>query len=110
MVVSINYHSVFQVFDILPQFGTLQPGESQVFSFTFYGHSDISAQAQALCEVYGGPVYEMTLHGEASLVRYTLSTNDIDCGVQVTSNTTVIYISVCHRSTDSNPSVYSADV
>ncbi|XP_073461747.1 hydrocephalus-inducing protein homolog [Aquarana catesbeiana] len=74
---------VEEVFDILPQFGTLQPRESQVFSFTFYGHSDISAQARARCKVYGGPVYEVTLHGEASLVRYTLSTNDIDCGVQM---------------------------
>ncbi|XP_072277434.1 hydrocephalus-inducing protein homolog [Pyxicephalus adspersus] len=74
---------VEEIFDILPQFGTLQPGESQVIIFTFYGHSDIHAQTRALCEVYGGPVYEVSLDGEASLVRYTLSTREIDCGVQM---------------------------
>ncbi|XP_069822484.1 hydrocephalus-inducing protein homolog isoform X3 [Dendropsophus ebraccatus] len=74
---------VEEVFDILPQFGTLQPGESQIISFTFYGHTDISAGARAVCEVYGGPVYEVSLHGEASLVSYNLSTREIDCGVQM---------------------------
>ncbi|XP_066439738.1 hydrocephalus-inducing protein homolog isoform X2 [Eleutherodactylus coqui] len=74
---------VEEVFDILPQFGTLQPGESQIISFTFYGHTDISAGAKAVCDVYGGPTYEISLYGEASLVSYNLSTRDIDCGVQV---------------------------
>ncbi|XP_071973078.1 hydrocephalus-inducing protein homolog isoform X2 [Engystomops pustulosus] len=73
---------VEEVFDILPQFGTLQPGESRIMSFTFYGHSHISAAARAVCEVFGGPTYEVTLHGEASLVSYDLSTREIDCGVQ----------------------------
>ncbi|KAM4722980.1 hydrocephalus-inducing protein homolog [Rhinophrynus dorsalis] len=74
---------VSQVFDILPLFGTLQPGESQIISFTFYGHSGISSQAVALCEVNGGPTYEISLHGEASLVSYMLSTTDIDYGIQL---------------------------
>ncbi|XP_063801928.1 hydrocephalus-inducing protein homolog isoform X2 [Pseudophryne corroboree] len=74
---------VEEVFDILPQFGSLQPGESQIVIFTFYGHSDIKAQARALCEVSGGPGYEISLCGEASLVTYTLSTRDIDYGVQM---------------------------
>ncbi|KAM9301954.1 hydrocephalus-inducing protein homolog [Gastrophryne carolinensis] len=74
---------VEEVFDILPQFGALQPGESHVVSFTFYGHSDISAEVRALCEVHGGPMYELTLQGEASLVSYTLSSRDIDFGVQM---------------------------
>ncbi|KAM3920677.1 hydrocephalus-inducing protein homolog [Leptodactylus fuscus] len=74
---------VEEVFDILPQFGTLQPGESQIMSFTFYGHPDISANARAVCEVYGGPTYEVSLHGEASIVSYDLSTREIDYGVQM---------------------------
>ncbi|XP_073515931.1 hydrocephalus-inducing protein homolog isoform X2 [Phyllobates terribilis] len=74
---------VEEVFDVLPQFGTLQPGESQVVSFTFYGHSGVSVGARALCAVYGGPVYEVRLYGEASLVSYELSTREIDTGVQV---------------------------
>ncbi|XP_073420424.1 hydrocephalus-inducing protein-like [Dendrobates tinctorius] len=74
---------VEEVFDVLPQFGTLQPGESQVVSFTFYGHTGVSGRVRALCTVYGGPVYEISLYGEASLVSYELSTREIDFGVQV---------------------------
>ncbi|XP_075045519.1 hydrocephalus-inducing protein homolog [Mixophyes fleayi] len=74
---------VEEVFDILPQFGTLQPGESQIISFTFYGHSDIRAEVWAVCEVSGGPRYEVSMFGEASLVSYELSARDIDYGVQM---------------------------
>ncbi|CAH2323836.1 Hypothetical predicted protein [Pelobates cultripes] len=73
---------VEEVFDILPMFGNLEPGESQTVSFTFYGHAGIRAHALALCEVHGGPTYEISLHGEASLVSYTLSATDIDYGIQ----------------------------
>uniref|UniRef100_A0A803TEP1 HYDIN axonemal central pair apparatus protein n=1 Tax=Anolis carolinensis TaxID=28377 RepID=A0A803TEP1_ANOCA len=58
-----------QVFDIMPLFGTLLPKETQKMSFTFYGHADIVARVKALCEVEGGPTYEVFLSGEASLVR-----------------------------------------
>eukprot|EP00079_Xenopus_tropicalis_P024447 XP_012817094.1 PREDICTED: hydrocephalus-inducing protein homolog isoform X1 [Xenopus tropicalis] len=73
---------VEEVFDIMPLFGTLQPGESQIICFTFYGHAGISAQAKALCKVSGGPTYEISLQGEASLVSYTLNTKDINYGIQ----------------------------
>ncbi|OCT82470.1 hypothetical protein XELAEV_18025000mg [Xenopus laevis] len=73
---------VEEVFDIMPLFGTLQPGDSQIICFTFYGHTGISAQAKALCDVIGGPTYEISLEGEASLVSYTLSTKDINYGIQ----------------------------
>ncbi|KAM8946018.1 LOW QUALITY PROTEIN: hydrocephalus-inducing protein homolog [Pelodytes ibericus] len=74
---------VEEVFDILPLFGALQPGESQTVSFTFYGHAGICAQAKALCEVQGGPTYQISLQGEASIVSYSLSSTDIDYGVQL---------------------------
>lgn len=72
-----------QVFDILPIYGVLQPGESQLVSFSFYGHADISGQVLALCEVEEGPTYEITLKGEASLVTYSLNRTEIDFGLQV---------------------------
>ncbi|XP_069510876.1 hydrocephalus-inducing protein homolog [Ambystoma mexicanum] len=73
---------VEEVFDILPLYGTLEPNESQQLSFTFFGHSGISAQVKALCEVEGGPTYEITLRGEASLVCYDLDKKEIDYGLQ----------------------------
>lgn len=72
-----------QVFDILPLHGVLQPHSRHQISFTFYGHCDIVAQAKALCEVEGGPTYEIILRGEASLVNYSFDTKDIDYGLQV---------------------------
>ncbi|XP_015224105.2 hydrocephalus-inducing protein homolog isoform X3 [Lepisosteus oculatus] len=74
---------VEEVFDILPLYGVLQPNESQQVSFTFYGHAGISGQVLALCEVEEGPVYEITLKGEASLVTYSFDRTEIDYGLQL---------------------------
>ena len=71
------------MFDILPLYGVLWPHSSHQISFTFYGHCDIIAQAKALCEVEGGPTYEILLRGEASLVSYSFDTKDINYGLQV---------------------------
>lgn len=52
-------------------------------SFTFYGHANIVARTKALCEVEGGPAYEILLTGEASLVSYAFNLKEIDYGLQV---------------------------
>uniref|UniRef100_A0A4X2JPP9 HYDIN axonemal central pair apparatus protein n=1 Tax=Vombatus ursinus TaxID=29139 RepID=A0A4X2JPP9_VOMUR len=72
-----------QVFDILPLYGVLPPLSSHQVSFSFYGHYDIIAQVKALCEVEGGPTYEITLKGEASLVSYQFDTKEINYGLQL---------------------------
>ncbi|XP_064239335.1 hydrocephalus-inducing protein homolog [Aotus nancymaae] len=72
-----------EVFDILPLYGVLEPHSSHQMSFTFYGHCNIISQAKALCEVEGGPTYEITLKGEASLVNYSFDTKDIHYGLQL---------------------------
>lgn len=77
-----------EVFDILPLYGVLWPHSSHQISFTFYGHPDIVAQAKALCEVEGGPTYEIILRGEASLVNYSFDTKDINYGLQLFDHVT----------------------
>ncbi|KAM4672094.1 hydrocephalus-inducing protein homolog [Amazona ochrocephala] len=74
---------VGEVFDVLPLYGKLQPGESQQVMFTFFGHANIITRVTALCRVEGGPSYEMVLSGEASLIRYFLDITEIDCGLQL---------------------------
>ncbi|XP_061217731.1 hydrocephalus-inducing protein homolog isoform X3 [Neopsephotus bourkii] len=74
---------VEEVFDVLPLYGELQPGESQEVTFTFFGHTNIVASVTALCRVEGGPSYEVMLSGEASLISYFLDTTEIDCGLQL---------------------------
>uniref|UniRef100_A0A2C9LDN5 Uncharacterized protein n=1 Tax=Biomphalaria glabrata TaxID=6526 RepID=A0A2C9LDN5_BIOGL len=58
---------VEEVFDILPLYGCLQPGDTEQVTFTFFGHADIWGQVKAVCEVDGGPTYELTMMGEASV-------------------------------------------
>lgn len=72
-----------QVFDILPLYGMLQPNETQQMSFTFYGHAYVAARVKALCEVEGGPTYEILLSGEASMVNYAFDIKEVDYGLQV---------------------------
>ena len=60
----------WQIFDILPIYGTLRPNEAEQITLTFYGHANIVSEARAVCVVEGGPSYEITLKGEASLVDY----------------------------------------
>lgn len=59
------------------------PGDTEQVTMTFYGHADIWGQAKAICEVEGGPTYEILLKGEASLVEYKFDTKEIDYGMQV---------------------------
>ena len=72
-----------QVFDVLPLYGELVPGEVQQFQFTYYGHSHSMAEAIAVCSVHGGPDYRVYLKGQASLMQYGFSSTRIDLGRQV---------------------------
>ncbi|XP_046781643.1 hydrocephalus-inducing protein homolog isoform X4 [Gallus gallus] len=72
-----------EVFNILPLYGELQPGESQQVTFTFFGHANLVVHVTALCEVQGGPTYEVMLSGEASVISYLLDATEIDCGLQL---------------------------
>ncbi|KAM6223795.1 hydrocephalus-inducing protein homolog [Rhynchocyon petersi] len=77
-----------KVFDILPLYGVLPPHSSHQVSFTFYGHCDIMAHTKALCEVEGGPTYEIILKGEASLVNHSFDTKEISYGPQLFNHVT----------------------
>ncbi|XP_039242730.1 LOW QUALITY PROTEIN: hydrocephalus-inducing protein-like, partial [Pipra filicauda] len=72
-----------EVFDVQPVSGVLQPGKSQLVPFTFFGHADIIAHVTALCQVEGGPTYEVELRGETSVLTYHLSVKEIDFGLQL---------------------------
>ncbi|CAF0941486.1 unnamed protein product [Adineta steineri] len=69
-----------EVFDISPFFGSLQAGETEKTAIRFYGHSGIKANVKAICQVENGPVYELTLHGQASHMAYRLNTHELDFG------------------------------
>ena len=61
----------------------MEPGETQRVTFTYYGHADVAANARAMCEVQGGPKYEVKLNGEASLIEYEFDKPAVEFGRQV---------------------------
>ncbi|XP_035521672.1 hydrocephalus-inducing protein homolog [Morone saxatilis] len=71
------------VFDILPIYGHLQPGDQQQVTFSFYGHENVSREVVAQCLVEEGPTYEIKLRGEASVLSYSLDSTHIDFGLQL---------------------------
>ncbi|NXF97015.1 HYDIN protein, partial [Eubucco bourcierii] len=75
-------HSALGVFEVLPLQGVLQPGQSQQATFSFFGHPNVVASATALCQVEGGPSYEVKLSGEASLISYLLDSTELDLRLQ----------------------------
>ena len=74
------YIPVNQVFDILPIRSYLRPGESEDIEFVYYGHSNRRFKGLTVCEVEGGPEYEITLLGEASQVGFKLDRSLVDFG------------------------------
>ena len=77
------YAGIEEVFDIMPLYGTMQPGERQKFAFSFYAHAGISVQGRAVCRVEGGPDYFINLSGGANAISYSVNTEPIDFGNQV---------------------------
>ncbi|CAF0787663.1 unnamed protein product [Brachionus calyciflorus] len=72
--------SIEEIFNITPLFGSLNPGETQNLTVTYFGHKEIRAYVKAVCEIQNGPDYELMLKGEASVLNYELSTRTIDLG------------------------------
>jgi hypothetical protein len=63
----------------------LRPGDVEQITLTFYGHANIVSEARAVCEVEGGPSYEIMLKGESSLVDYKFDFLEIDYNKIVSS-------------------------
>jgi hypothetical protein len=76
----VPFVPVNQAFDILPIRVHLAPGQSHPVEFVFYGHPGRRFEAKAICEVGGGPDYEMDLVGEASVVSYRVDRTLIEMG------------------------------
>ncbi|KAJ3029566.1 UNVERIFIED_CONTAM: hypothetical protein HDU68_011780 [Siphonaria sp. JEL0065] len=75
--------SIPQVFDICPVRSVLQEGESETVEVSFYGHPNSSFSATAMCDVSGGPKYELFLKGEASIVDYSFDRQSLDFGTRM---------------------------
>jgi hypothetical protein len=70
------------LFDILPISGTLAPGQSETAHFSFFAAAGARGSCTALCTINGGPQYSVTVAGEASTIKQSLSAQFIDLGQQ----------------------------
>ena len=80
IVVKRDEPTIEQIFDILPLHGVVQPGATQSFEFTFFGHPGVTREVVARCEVDGGPCYDIRLAGQASVVQYQFDRTTVKCG------------------------------
>ncbi|BFI31149.1 hydrocephalus-inducing protein [Marchantia polymorpha subsp. ruderalis] len=71
-----------RIFDILPIRNILPPGEKETVEFSFYSFPAYKCRALALCEVDGGPNYNVVLEAESSSIKYVLNKMLLNFGVQ----------------------------
>lgn len=76
----LPYVPINQAFDILPIRCQLEPGQSHPVEFVFYGHPGRKFETKAICEVSGGPDYEVDLFGEANIVSFKVDRSIIEIG------------------------------
>jgi len=81
LVVPDKGYNLNDVFDILPINGVLRPGQVEHVEFSFKARKHFfSFSTIALCEVEGGPEYEIKLEGDSGVIEYQLSAEEIDFG------------------------------
>ena len=71
-----------QSFDILPMRGIIPAGEKCDIEFTFFAQQGTRASAIAICEVAGGPTYEIPITADSSIIKYNVEPKTIDLGPQ----------------------------
>nr|CCA18905.1 PREDICTED: similar to hydrocephalus inducing putati [Albugo laibachii Nc14] len=72
--------SARKAFNVVPASGALQPDESELAEFTFFGHANSKLKCKVACQVQGGPSCQIQLHGEASTLAYKLDKHHLDFG------------------------------
>ncbi len=76
----MNEH-ILTVFDIMPIKGVVKAGEKTTIDISFQSRDSGVFECLALCQVSGGPKYEVQLKGETSAVSFTIDSNEIDFGL-----------------------------
>jgi hypothetical protein len=69
-----------ELFDLTPTRGTLAPGQSEDVEIFFRAKANVRGTVTVVCEVSGGPEYEVVIRGEAASASYKILTSFIDFG------------------------------
>ena len=69
-----------ELFDILPIYGRIEPGERQVMEFTYFAYPGLRENAVAVCKVAGGPEYQIRLAAESNMIYYHVEPTALDFG------------------------------
>ena len=60
---------ISQIFDILPIYGVIKPGKTQEAYITYFALADKVSKATLVCDVQGGPKYEIRVIGTATPLK-----------------------------------------
>lgn len=71
-----------EVFDVLPTQGLLEPGASERIEVSYFARPGAHSMCWAVCNVTGGPSYEVRVSAESSHIRYTVDKHLVDIGRQ----------------------------
>jgi hypothetical protein len=75
-----SYMAPEEVLDVRPIRGVLQPGESEVVELSYFAKTGSEVRAFAVCEVHGGPSYDVAVAGEARPLAFELGPRVVDVG------------------------------
>ena len=67
---------------MLPIRGYLEPGEEETVEISYFARAHSKSAVVAVCEVEGGPAYDVELTAEAHAIKYSLESTVIDVGRQ----------------------------
>ena len=76
-----------QVFDIMPIYGVLPPGDQIKVEFSYFAYGGFKAECEAVLEVEGGPYCNVKLSGESSTIQYTVEPRELELGQQLYDRT-----------------------
>jgi hypothetical protein len=75
-----NNIDISDAFDFKPVRGTIQPQETEEVEVYFYGCPNTKFTASAICDVSGGPKYELRLGGEGAEYKYSFDCMELNFG------------------------------
>jgi len=61
------------VFDILPLNGILVKGQTEIVEFIYTANQNREFKTTAICQIEGGPDYEVTIRGKSSRMDFSIT-------------------------------------
>ncbi|CAG4998369.1 unnamed protein product [Parnassius apollo] len=92
-----NYDRTNDMLLLIPHRGKLKPNEIQYVNVMFRPQNNINIRAVIECEVLGGPSEFITVTGQSSDLKYSLSTREINFKIRCFQENAYEYVRICNK-------------